>query len=34
MKNPILPFDVVLRLLSFGEITECTSTETGSNYTF
>ena len=34
MKNPELPFDVVLRLLSFGEITQCTSTETGSNYTF
>ena len=34
MKNLELPFDVVLRLLSFGEITKCTSTETGSNYTF
>ena len=34
MKNSELPFDVVLRLLSFGEITKCTSTETGSNYTF
>jgi len=34
MKNPEFQLDVILNLLSYGEITECTSTETGSNYTF
>ena len=34
MKNPEFQLDVILNLLSYGEITECISTETGSNYTF